>query len=428
MDGPSRARIVLGTVAVLVAVLASLALLNVLLEEPLPLGDDNGNEGGPSGGNPIPTAPSDPGTPTESGGQEGRSQDPCKRIEPPAKVVALTSTVIAMGLWVLAVWWRQKRQTRVMNGWAIGALLVTLLAVTALFAWWIIHKVCSLDVFDLNSCLEIAHSLRGAFFFFLVMAAGLIGFSVLRAKRGQKFWSLYSIAGFVFVYLAILALVGWLVAEDMCDRQFKEPDLDDIKPPDNGDPGDPGSPSPPSTPPSNPGGNTGFGGGQGGGGGGGGGGAVPALPQVSPFALLVILGIAALVTVLVLAVKGRQDQQRAMAMAALDAGGRAGMIRLFMDTDLDSNDGVVATYRRFLDQATLTGAAKKPHETPREHARRACKTMSLPFEEVEPLVDAYLHVRLAEGALPEERRTLAMSLARLIRPTASVSARRRRKR
>ncbi len=427
MDGPSRARIVLGSIAVVVAVLASLALLNVLLEEPLPLGDDKGNEGGSSGGNIITGPPDEEGAPAQSeGGGEQRSKDPCKAIEPPAKTVALVSTVISMGLWVIAVWWRQRRQTRVMNGWAIGALLITLLAVTALFAWWIIHKVCSLDVFDLNSCLDIAHSLRGAFFFFLVLAFGLVGFSIMRAKRGNKFWSLYSIAGFVFVYLAVLALVGWLVAEDMCDRQFKEPDLDDIKPPDGGEEPPGGNTNEP--PAGNPGGSPGLGGGSGGGGGGGGGGAVPAMPQVSPFALLVILGIAALVTVLVLAVKGRQDQQRAMAMAALDAGGRAGIIQLFKETDFDSNDGVVATYRRFLDQAMLTGAAKKPHETPREHAKRASVTMALPFEEVEPLLDAYLHVRLADGPLPEERRTFAMGLAALLRPRTVVSGRRRRRR
>ncbi len=426
MDGPSRARILLGSIAVFVAVLASLALLNVLLEEPLPLNDEPGEGGGDPGGNPFNPAPTE--GPSDTGGDgDTRSKDPCKRIEPPVKVVALTTTIISMGLWVFAVWWRQKRQTRVMNGWAIGALLVTLLAVTALFAWWIIHKVCSLDVFNLKTCLEIAHSLRGAFFFFLVAAVGLVGFGIVRSRSGKKFWSLWSIAGFVFVYLAVLALVGWLVAEDMCDRQFKEPDLDDIKPPDNGNDPPGGNTNTGGDPGGNPGGNPGFGGGQNGGGGGGGGG-VPAMPQVSPFALLVILGMAALVTVLVLAVKGRQDQQRAMAMAALDAGGRAGMMRLFKDTDLESDDGVVATYQRFLDQAMLTGAAKKPHETPREHAKRASSVMSLPFEDVEPLLDAYLHVRLAEGPLPEERRTLAMSLAALIRPRPAVTGRRRRKR
>lgn len=426
MDGPSRARVVLGTVAVLVATLASLALLNVLLEEPLPLDNGNGDDGGPSGGSLNFEPPSEQPGQSEEPSQPNRSTNPCDTLEPIARTSSLVTMVVAMGLWVSAVWWRQKRQTRVLNGFAIAALLVTLVGVTLMFAWWIIHKVCALDIFDLQNCLEIAHSLRDLFFFFLVGTIGLLGWSVIRKRKGLKFWSLWSIGGFVFVYLMVLGLVGWQVAEDMCERQFKQPDLDDFNPPDGSDNppgGTEGEPNPPSGGGSNP----GFGGGTGGGPGSGGGGAVgPVIPQVSPFALLVIIGIAALVTVLVLAVKGRQNAHAAAAMAAMNLSGGAGMLRLFMDTDLESNDAVVKTYRTFLDQCMYMGVEKKPTETPLEHGARAAPALDLSYAQLEPLLGAYQHVRLADGPLTAERRGIALGIASLFRPRVQSTRRRRR--
>ncbi len=423
MDGPSKARMLMGTVAVVIAALASLALLNVLLEEPLP--QDTGDGGGGSFNfEPTPQEPEQQEQPQQ---QPGQNSNPCDRFEPPAKTASLVSAVISMGLWVIAVWWRQKRQTRVLNGFAIAALLVTLVSVTLMFAWWIIHKVCSLDVFDLKNCLDIAHSLRDIFFLFLVFAIGLLGWAFFRFRKGQPFWSLYSIGGFVFIYLMVLGLVGWQVAEDMCERQFKQPDLNQFEPdgPDGPDGNTPDNPdgSDPDGGNQNSGGSPGLG--RGGNRGGGGGAAGPALPQVSPFVLLVVLGIAALVTVLVLAVKGRQDAVRAAAMAAMDMRGRGGMLKLFNDTDLESNDAVVATYRKFLDEAMLMGVEKKPNETPMEHARRAAPAMQLEMDELEPLVTAYLHIRLADKPLQKERRSLAIGIARLFRPRPATKRGRR---
>ncbi len=416
----------LGTVAVLVAALASLALLNVLIEEPLPTGEGSGR--GPGSGGSINFQPEpQPGSgQQDQGGESSGGDNPCTRIEPPVQAIAITSIVLSMLLWVVAVWWRQKRQTRVMNGWAIGALLVTLFAVTATFAWWLIHKICSLDVFDLQSCLDIAHSMRNVFFFFLLVAAGLIGYSIVRLRQGKPFWGLWSISGSVFVYLAILALVGWLVAEDMCDRRFNPEDFED-RLPDGEDPGnDPGGSDPGNDPGSDPGssgGSPGFGGG-----GGGGGATGPPLPQVSPVALLVLLGMSALVTILVLAVRGRQEQARAAAMAMADIDGMGGMLKLFQQTDLHSNDAVVKTYRRFLDHCLLHGAAKKANETPREHAQRAAHVLDMPYDEMAPLIEAYTHIRLADSPLPEERRSIALAIVKMFRSPATRARATRRRR
>lgn len=438
MDGASRFRILLGTVAVLVAVMASLALLNVLLEEPLPLGDGDGDDGGQPGGSGNPFQPPDDGGTDGGDGQQGdggggeRNKNPCDVAEPTVQGLAIGFTLLAMLMWVIAVWWRQKKATRVMNAWAIVALVLTLIAVTALFAWWIVHKVCSLDVFDLKSCLEIAHSLRNAFILFLVPAVGLLAFAIVRKRGGKAFWGLWSGAGLVFAYLAVLALAGWLVAEDLCEKQFEEPD---IEPPDggDGDGGDGGNGtdgsdggdggSDPGTGGDSGGGGSGSGGGRGSGGGGR---SAPSVPQVSPFFLLVILGIAAVIVVIVLAFKGRQDKMKAIAAGQMDISGRGGVLSLFTETDLESNDRVVAAYRRFLDHCRVYGVPKKPQETPREHGERAADQLDLDFETMKELIDAYALIRLGARDATPEQRAEAIRISRNLQPK-TVRARKVRK-
>ncbi len=63
------------------------------------------------------------------------------------------------------------------------------------------------------------------------------------------------------------------------------------------------------------------------------------------------------------------------------------------------------------------------NETPREHGQRAAQQLGLPLEEMLPLLDAYAHIRLAQGPLPEERRQAALR-SRLWGP---MKARRTRK-
>ncbi len=439
LDGPSRLRILVGTIAILVAVVSSLALLNLLVVEPV-VGDGAGNTGGQPGG-----TIDDPGTtgqPNEGGdsgegdgGQPGSKANPCTTAKSWVGGSAVTFTVLSLALWVLSVWWRQSRQTRVMNGWAITALVFTLVAATLLFSWWLVVKICNLDIFDLKACREIARSLLGAFLGFGIPGLGLIGFAIAKKRQGGRFMGIWSGAGFVFLYLAILSMVGWLVADDFCDRRFEPPDPDDIPNPDDpggddpggdsgnggegGNTGEPGG--------SNPGGNNGggnnpTGGGGGSRGGGGGGGGLPTLtaPQISPVMLLVLLGMAAVLVIIVLAVRTRHNP-------AMNLGGgheeiaiedRGTLLALLKRTDLQSDDQVVASYRSYLGWATVRGVGKYPHETPREHGQRVTYELDLPWQQTEPLLEAYTHVRLGHEELDEQLRQAAVAFAEGIRDGA----------
>lgn len=445
LDGPSRLRILVGTLAVVVAALSSLALLNLLVLEPV-AGDGTGHVGDDSGGGPVggdagqPGGDAGGGDGNGTGGEPGQPRNPCTTAKSMTGGAAVTFTVIALGLWVLSVWWRQSRQTRVMNGWAITALVFTLVAVTLLFAWWLVVKICNLDVFDLKACREIARSLLGAFVGFLVPALGLVGYAVVKKRQGGRFMGLWSGAGFVFLYLAILAMVGWLVADDFCDRRFEPPeDIPDPDDPggdggggdaggdggggDQGDPGgDPGDPGGGNTGGDTGGGSQGQGGGTGGGTGGGGGG-MPTLqaPQVSPVMLLVLLGMAAAVVVIVLALRTRHNQHMAIAAGAPEevaVEDRGTLLELLRRTDLRSDDRVVAAYRSYLSWATVRGVGKYPHETPREHGRRVTYELDLPWDQTEPLLEAYTHVRLGDQDLDEDLRRKAVAFAQGIRDGA----------
>lgn len=445
LDGPSRLRILVGTVAIVVAALSSLALLNLLVLEPV-VGEGPGEDGGDPGGGSFGDPQPDPGAGDGGGDQDGTGDQPGQRRNPCTTAKSLTGgsavtvTVISLGLWVLSVWWRQSRQTRVMNGWAITALVFTLVAVTLLFAWWLVTKICNLDVFDLKACRDIARSLLGAFIGFLVPAVGLIGLAVVKKRQGGRFFGLWSGAGFVFLYLAILAMVGWLVADDFCDRRFEPPeDVPDPDDPDGdgggddpgdgdggdggdpgGDPGDPGG--------GDPGGNTGGGsspgrGGGTGGGNGGGGGGLPTFqaPQVSPVMLLVLLGMAAAVVIIVLALRTRHNQRMDIAAGApeeIAVEDRSTLLELLRRTDLRSDDKVVAAYRSYLSWATVRGVGKYPHETPREHGQRVTYELDLPWDQTEPLLEAYTHVRLGDEDLDEELRRRAVAFAEGIREGA----------
>ncbi len=449
LDGPSRLRILVGAVAVVVAALSSLALLNLLVVEPV-VGQGPGDDGGDVGGGTGPVDGGRQGDPdpggsegTGDGGTPGERSNPCTTAKSWVGGSAMTFTVVSLALWVLSVWWRQSRQTRVMNGWAITALVFTLVAATLLFAWWLVTKICALDVFDLQACRDIAHSLRGAFFAFLLPGLGLVGYAVVKKRQGGRFFGLASGAGFVFLYIAVLALVGWLVADDFCDRRFEPPDElpdpddadgdgdggsdpDDGEGGDGGDPGgsDPGGGDPGGGDPgTGGGGDSRLGGGGGRSGGGSGGGGLPTLsaPQVSPVMLLVLLGMAAAVVILVLAVRTRRNQMVALAGGAPEevaVEDRGTLLSLLARTDLRSDDQVVAAYRSYLSWATVRGVGKYPHETPREHGQRVTYELDLPWDETEPLLEAYTHTRLGDEELDEALRRRAVAFAEGIRDGA----------
>lgn len=429
MDTPSRIRIALGAFAVLFALVSSMALLNLLVLEP---GDTGPSQGfGPQQPNqpsepfqPSPQQPGDEPNGTEEDEPE-KKQSPCGPARDISQASAIATTILALLLWILAVWWRQARQTRVMNGWAIAALVFTLLAITLWFAHNIIDKICSLRVTDLDTCREIARNLLASFIAFLIPTIGFLAFAIVRKRAGHPFLGLWSGAGFVFLYLTIMAFTGWMVASDICDKFFEPPEVE-IDPDEPSDPGqDPGNngnggdPSPPSggnDPPS--GGSQPPGSGNQGSPGGSNAPDLVGVPQISPVALLVIMGIAAVVVIIVLAVRGGPKSFAMGGGAAQEVmvvEDRGSLLAMLGRKDLKSDDKVVAAYRAFLAWCSVRGVEKGLHETPHEHARRAVADLDLPENEVFGLAAAYSQTRLGDEAPPLGLRRQAIDFSRRMR-------------
>ena len=421
MDGPTRLRIFLGSFLILFALVASMALVSLMVVDP------ESNDPGTGGLGPAPQGnfeqtpdPGSEGNETEEPEDEGKKNNPCKTGRSITKSASIVTTIMSLLLWILAVWWRQARQTRAFNGWAIAAIVFTLLAITLFFAWYIVDKICSLRVTDLDTCREIAANLLATFIGFLVPTLGLLGFAIYRKKQGHPFLGLWSGAGFVFLYITIMALAGHLVADDICDKYFRQPDIDlgGDDPPDPGndpgnDPGDPGNdpgPQPGGSDPGRrggsnapPGGNQNAGGPQ-----------LVGVAQVSPVALLVIMGLAAVVVIIVLAVRGgpRVGGMGRAGMPAVED--RAQLLALMGRTDLKSRDKVVAAYRTFLSWSALRGVEKQPTETPYEHARRAIQDLDLPVVETMDLAQAYSQTRLGDVEPPTSLRQKVIAWVRRI--------------
>ncbi len=432
MDFPTRMRIVLGAVAVFTALLASIALLNLMVLEPgTQDADDPG--GGQPGSTGLPNQPEDPEQPGSEEPGEGdepadakKKNNPCKTGKSVMQSMSITTTVLALLLWTMAVWWRQTRQTRVMNGWAIAALVFTLMAVTMFFAWNIVNKICSLKVNELDSCRQIASNLLATFIAFLIPTLGFLAFAIYRKTQGHPFLGLWSGAGFVFLYLTIMSFSGWMIANDICDRYFEPPEPEfDPRDPDNprdpGDPGqpppgDPNQPSPPSNPPPGGGESPGRGGQQNSDGGGNPGGpSLVGVPQISPVALLVIMALAAVVVITVLAVRGG-GPRFAMGGGQADdtflVEDRGRLLAMLNRADLKSRDKVVAAYRAFVAYCQVRGVPKKRHETPYEHALRAMAELNLPRGDTLQLVAAYSQTRLGNEQPPASARQKAISFSR----------------
>ena len=425
MDGPTRLRIFLGSFLVVFALVASMALVSLMVVDP-----ESSETGGNTG--PTPSGNFQPDQPSEQEGEEEpeeetKKKSPCKAGRSITKSSAIVTTVMSLLLWILAVWWRQARQTRAFNGWAIAAIVFTLLAITLFFSWYIVDKICSLKVTDLDTCREIAANLLATFIGFLVPTIGFLGFAIYRKTQGHAFLGLWSGAGFVFLYITIMALSGHLVADDICDKYFKQPDIDlGNEPGEPGnDPGDPGSdPSDPGDPDNDP-GNTGSDPGTSPGRGGGsnaqpgsgqnaGGPQLVGVPQVSPVALLVIMGVAAVVVIIVLALRGgpRAGGMGRAGMPAVED--RAQLLALMGRTDLKSRDKVVAAYRTFLSWTAMRGIEKQPTETPHEHARRAISDLDLPAPETLDLAHAYSQTRLGHTEPPTSLRDRVIAWVRRI--------------
>ncbi|MGB1585714.1 MAG: DUF4129 domain-containing protein [Thermoplasmatota archaeon] len=427
MDGPTRLRIFLGSFLILFALVASMALVSLMVVDPE---SRETGEGGNAPGqifqptdNPQPT---DGNSTQEEDGEEEQKRNPCKTGRSITKSSAIVTTIMSLLLWILAVWWRQARQTRAFNGWAIAAIVFTLLAITLFFAWYIVDKICSLRVTDLDTCREIASNLLATFIGFLIPTIGLLAFAIVRKRQGHPFLGLWSGAGFVFLYITVMALAGHLVADDICDKYFRQPDIDlggnggddpgDPGDPGSGDPGDPGQPSPTNGPTSGPSGpsDPGRGGGSTASPGGnqGGGPQLVGVPQISPVALLVIMAVAAVVVIIVLALRGGPGAG-GMGRAAVPAvEDRAQLLALMGRTDLKSRDKVVAAYRTFLSWSAMRGIEKQPTETPHEHARRAVSELGLPADDTMALANAYSQTRLGDVEPPTSLRQRVINWVR----------------
>ncbi len=141
------------------------------------------------------------------------------------------------------------------------------------------------------------------------------------------------------------------------------------------------------------------------------------VPQLSPAMLLVLLGMAAAIVIIVLAVRARHNPSMNLGggpeeIAVED---RRTLLAMLDRTDLRSDDQVVASYRSYLSWATVRGVGKYPHETPREHGQRVTYELDLPWDQTEPLLDAYTHVRLGDAELDEKLRKAAVAFAEGIR-------------
>lgn len=456
--GRSRVAMAAGVLALLVAVLAGLALVDSFLMEAQPgSGPGSGGDSGGSGGS---------GTGGDGSGPSGGGID-CDRLLRILAIVFWSLVGISVALLVLAVGLRGRFGGRALtNPVAVAAWCALALAVVAGLAWLQVHASChppeprERGEPDLPSCQEVAGWLFGAG---AAAVVGTIALGLLARRRppGQRMESGPGTAAVVAGFVAVSLLLGAAAVLSLCDPPSGETQQRDL----------PechhialglaiaggvlavagagllawnrarrgrwlaGS------------GKAGMGllvlggllllaavvllwlcqsggaasAGGGGDGGGDGGEGDPDVPEreVPEWNLLLwILGALLAVGLVVAAVRAWSRRGRGEAAEAGDAEeaevppAERQRLLAHLEAAPTSREAVIAAYRAFLAACTRRGMARRAWETPTEHARRAARRMRLPADEVAELVQSYQSARLGDQEPSDAQRRRAAELAR----------------